>query len=154
MHNNPDTTRGARMTKLAAAVFVAISAVLFFVCMQFPAYTVSGHNGLHTTGVAEVLLFGWLGILYSMTEWYANPLLALSWAFTLCDQYLLSVLSGAASLYLALSFLERTRVILDEAPNYGVIVSRDSGYWLWIVCISLGLAGNLFPIVYRCLKKR
>ncbi len=132
-----------RSVNVISYLLLGISIALFITCLFLTAYTISGRSA--PTGF-EMLLIGWMGILYSMLEWYANPLLVISWALIAFRFRAISLLFSLGSLYLAMSFLSRTQMILNEAPDYGDIASRDAGYWVWIASISFSIAAAVIPL--------
>lgn len=149
----PDTPR-SRAVNAVSHLSTGISAALFVLCLFLPAYTVFGKLELHSTAGFEVLIIGWFGILDSMLEWYANPLLVISWFLIAFRIRIVGLIFSAGSLYLALSFLGRTQMILDESPHYGNIVSRDLGYWVWIASISFSIAAAVIPLAYNLARRR
>jgi hypothetical protein len=148
-----DTPR-SRAVNVTSHLSIGISVALFVLCLFLPAYTVFGKQELHSTAGFQVLIIGWLGILDSMLEWYANPLLVISWFLIAFRIRTVGLIFSAGSLYLALSFLDRAQMILDESPNYGDIVSRDLGYWVWIASISFSIAAAVIPLAYNLARKR
>ena len=118
---------------------LALSIALFVTCFFFPAYEVAGKSGPYLESPLEVLITGWLGAHYSMLEWYANPLLLISWLLAIYKSYALSFLSALGAIYLGLSFLARKQMVLDTSPNYGDITGHGPGYWLWIASMALSL---------------
>lgn len=119
-----------------------LSIVAFVVCLPFSAYTVSGNGYVKASASAEILAGGWLGIFTGMFEWFANPFLWASWRYQWKSGYRSGLVCSGISLALALGFLVRSRIIVNEAGHYGDIVSKDIGYWVWIVSILLSLLGN------------
>ena len=97
----------------------------------------------------EALAFGWLGVprLANLT-WIANPLLLFGWLFAPNGPRPLSASFCVAALMVSGAFLFATEVVgsgvgvLREAD----LVSRGTGYWVWLASIATALAAALlFP---------
>lgn len=86
-------------------------------------------------------MFGWMGY----HEWLANPLLFLCYTTTslnLSKWVNITILSIA--LLLALSFIFRTEILINEAGMTETIVDFGDGYRLWVISIFLLLLSNFF----------
>lgn len=143
-------TPNSQSSNVISYVLLGASIALFITCLFLTAYTISGRSA--PTGF-EMLLIGWMGILDSMLEWYANPLLVISWALIAFRFRAISLLFSLGAFYLAMSFLSRTQMILNESPDYGDIASRDAGYWVWIASISFSIAAAVVPLACDLARK-
>jgi len=152
MHFEEAETSTPRGLMILTWVLTLASMGFFVACLGQSAYTVDGKAGLFATSGLDVLLSGWMGFLYGMIEWYANPLLTISWLLALLDKTLAGLLCAFGALALALGFLDRATMILDESPNDCPIVSRDLGYWLWIAAIATSLVALVIPMLARFVR--
>ena len=82
--------------------------------------------------------------------WLANPAVLFSWIY-LNKKTRQSLIASIIAVALCISFLFFKRIMVDEAGNYGQIISYKSGYWLWMSSMVVMLIGNL---TLHLLKKR
>jgi hypothetical protein len=116
---------------------VAVSFCLFICCLFLPGFVTRDTPESHAWEAIYLLGIGWLGPLALHFEWYANPLLLTSWILALVGKRKTVFAASTAALVLALSFLLRDRMIVSEAPTYSEIISRSSGYWMWLASIAV-----------------
>ena len=134
--------RPDEMERRLIKVFLTVSVLAFVVCLPLPAFTIVGNGYTYSNPSYEKLISGWLGPFIGVWEWYANPTLLFSWLLLRKKYFVFGAISATASLLVAGAFLVRHSMIINEAGHSGTILSKDIGYWLWIVSIVIALAGN------------
>lgn len=87
-------------------------------------------------------LIGFFGLFKGVVSWFANPFLIYSWIHIKDNER--STFLSLFSLLLASIFMIYKKIDLDE------IVSYESGYWLWLLSITITFFGNL--LIGRKLK--
>ena len=121
-------------------VALGLSIVLFLASLTQKCYCTT----LSCADSTMVLISGTVGFLFggAALTWLANPLLVASWFST--KKPLLSLLFSSGALILSISFLFFNNIIVDEAGNYGQIISYRLGYWLWLSSNLVMFIGNVF----------
>jgi hypothetical protein len=125
----------------AVKTFLAISISLFLCSLFFDGYTSVGGNGV-TKSMPGILalLTGWGDLPSPSVAWFANPF-GLTGVFLLSQQrYKAAFIVSIIAAICAFSFLFEAHVLIDEAGNFGAIVSLGPAYWLWL--------GSLIALVF------
>lgn len=139
MDSDGFTLTSAEVTRRLEILSVGMSVLLFIACLPLSAYTLEGSGGATTVRSYEVLLSGAFGPFIGVWEWYANPLLFLSWIFVATKYYAHALALAGLSLLVALAFLFRHSMMSNEAGDFSRIASVDSGYWVWTMSIEATL---------------
>lgn len=116
---------------MVAICGLGISVLLFVGCLMLPAYTMAPGRPEVVYSYVE-LLIGWLGILYGIPEWLANPALLVAWGLILTRRYKAAMIAALCATLLAAGFLLREVIVASEAPTYASIVAYHWGYGLWV----------------------
>jgi hypothetical protein len=102
----------------------------------------------------ELLLIGILGPLDGTYAWLANPALLVAWITLPLRPRAVALGFSLAALGIALEFLRRQNVWLNEAGGRGEIAGFGLGYWLWIANIATALAGSVVGLTLDGPAKR
>jgi len=148
MNSNEFPLTSAEITRRLEKLAVGMGALLFIACLPLPAYTLEATCGTTTIRSYEVLLSGAFGPFIGVWEWYANPLLFLSWIFVIKKYYAHAVAIAGLSVLTAFAFLFRDSMMSNEAGDLSRIASLGSGYWVWTMSIqgTLLVAAHLLII--------
>lgn len=105
-----------------------------------------------------LVLFGWSEVFAEGASyvWLANPLLWYSW-ITMKNTYR-SLLFGSLSMVLASTFMFSSKIMpietcgswlepMDCSPVF--IISKNSGYYLWLFSSMVITAGNLYRMKFH-----
>lgn len=147
MSVSTDGTSFDRAERRLINAFLFLSLLAFVVCLPLPAFTMTGNGYTYSNPSYEKLISGWLGPVIGVWEWYANPTLLFSWLLLRKKYFAFGAISATASLLVASAFLFRHTMIINEAGHSGTIVSKDIGYWLWILSIVIALFGNAICLI-------
>ena len=138
-------------------ILLLASIGLFLWALTQDGYYIEGSNPRAWAPAWVLLLLGWVGLFHGVFAWFANPLLALGWAFSFSGKYREgSWISGAAILFI-LSFLLHSTVISSEAPTYSKITGYGLGYWVWIASATALFLSNILALTLLnrdCAKAR
>ncbi len=120
---------------------VLISVLVFLFSLTQTAFTTENFNGdLTQTKSLHVFLGGGFAILGGgLAEWIiwmANPLYFTS-MFLFLYKKKSAVKLSLAALLLALSFSMWSEILASESGYEAEIVSKNAGYWLWIISLSI-----------------
>lgn len=123
--------------KLTSAVLV-VGIGLFFISLLPSAFCTDKGCRLSY----EAFLLGWFPMLAGGAgiSWLANPLLFISW-IRLDKNRRLAWLFAFLAVLSSLSFLSLDRLVENEAGHYGLILSVEAGYWLWVSSCVVTFAG-------------
>lgn len=119
---------------------LSVSIVFFLLSMPFSALEFRLNDSMSSW---NVLAFGWAGILFGQFYWLANPCLALSWFFTLFNQFDKALFFSILSLIFALSCLSIDSI--SRPSQRGGLVSQSTlegyglGFWIWLLGILVTL---------------
>lgn len=93
------------------------------------------------------MLVGWLGLFMGYFEWIANPLLLTAWICLWIRKpgYAASFAAGACAI--AVAFVFRDKILINEAGHIGKVISLDAGYWLWVASTATTLASAIALII-------
>jgi len=141
VHFKSPSPPGALRRKL----FVAVSIGLFLVSLTQPCYcTTDDVNVADAPRGIFLLLGGWMGVLFGILAWLANPALAASWLLLLFGESRKAALPFAlASLGLGLSFLWHDDILVDERGGRATITGYAAGYWFWIASMAVMVAASV-----------
>ncbi|WP_346836600.1 hypothetical protein [Microbulbifer sp. SAOS-129_SWC] len=115
-----------------------LSVALFLFCFLFiPFYTSETYKAQSST---NLLLLGWLGLLAGYFSWLANPAYLVAVIF---KKRKITILFSVLALILSLSFLEKERLVVSEAPTYEAIVAYGPGYFLWTLSFFTLFLGEI-----------
>jgi hypothetical protein len=118
------------------------SALVMYACsLACPVFTFSGHAPV--IGL-DVLVLGWLGLLFGPVSWFANLFLPFTiWA--LFKDFRLARYLSIAACGLALTSLTTTKWWFNEGSSTEIL-RFGSGLYLWLGCfLILLVACLLFP---------
>jgi hypothetical protein len=113
--------------------YILISSALYAICLALPGFYIGETYEPYNS--AELLLIGWLGPLDAHFSWYAN--LTYGLAILTIKKHKTSLIFSCIALLLALSFLMRDSIIVNEAGHSAKITAYGLGYFFWITAILL-----------------
>lgn len=123
--------------KIAA---IASSLLIFVLSLSQDAITYIDFDGQKNMSSLSMLLSGSLSVLGGgMAEWItwlANPIYFLSIILYMGSKKACVPMS-VISTSIALSFLAWKELLVSESGRIAKIQSHDSGYWLWVLSLSL-----------------
>ncbi|WP_158825786.1 hypothetical protein [Mucilaginibacter lacusdianchii] len=91
------------------------------------------------------------GGLFEQIIWFANPLSLITIFYLLKDKPSARITSSTAA-FLALSFLTWKKVLGAESGSMAKIISRELGYYLWLLSIMILTFGTNYYFIN--LKRR
>ncbi len=108
-------------------------------------------NRPHPMSAIAIVVFGFFAVFGGEISWLANGFMVAAWMMTRWrhDRYS-GIGFAVVSLLLALSFLTRIGSKIMTPEGGGVtkeIVGVGPGYWLWILSISVTLAGSIVVLL-------
>lgn len=130
--------RGRSLAKWNATIFVC--------SLPFGAYSTTLHGESAANGFG-LLLVGWLGLPIGYFEWIANPLLLTAWICLWIRRPGYAASFAAAACAIAVAFMLRDKVLINEAGDIRRIISLDTGYWLWVASTATTLASAIALII-------
>jgi hypothetical protein len=141
------------MHKKINIVIVSISILIFLASLTQTAYCID-READDCVSALMALLLGWLMPFGGGIAWFANPLLVVAWISIFKNVKRALVLSFVSLLF-ALYFLFSHTIVSDEAGHKYNIISRNAGYWLWVLSIaSFGVCtGGVFLFGGRARSK-
>jgi len=128
-----------------------LSVLCYVIALVRPALYLERNQGaLRGLGAwslgGNLLLVGWLGILFGQYAWFANLPLFAGWAAIYRNQRILAAFWGGVSLVVSSHALELFRTPLPgvESQNDSEILKAlGSGYYLWILSMFLVVLGAM-----------
>lgn len=143
------------MRDLKSSVFRGISilllicaAVLFCVSMVEVSYVTSEQS---IRGY-WILLTGWLGFIIFQFAWYANPLSFMALLLMRKKPWWALLCSGLAMLAMAQAFLFK-EIPLDTSGNTMAILSRETGFYSWVIMHGCVFYAIIMILIYRAFKR-
>jgi hypothetical protein len=123
-----------------------ISLGLFAISLLCDGFYVDGPSPrAWSLGFGE-LIVGWYAALEGVYAWLANPLLLVAWITFRSKSPAVSSICTVAALWAMGSFLSVHRIEVSEAGNSARITGYGVGYWIWILCGFVLLAGNMLRV--------
>ena len=125
-------------------VILLISVILLLTSLTQKCYCTTANCG----DSIMVFLLGWFAVFKGGAgiSWLANPLLLSSWLVLKTNLKLALVLSLLATMF-SLFFLVFDSILANETGQYQQIISREAGYWLWLLSCASMFAGSLVLFV-------
>jgi hypothetical protein len=117
-----------------ARLLVGLSATIYASCLPFDAYRTAWSDDSAMNGFG-LLLIGWLGVLGGYFEWLANPLLLATWVSLWIRKPQHAIFFGVLASFVAIAFIFRDKMLVNEAGHTARITFLGVGYWLWVVSI-------------------
>lgn len=126
------------------------SWIILAVSLACPTYCTTAHCSGPMSGFID-LLFGWFGALFlgkTYAAWFANPFLITA-IFTNKKAPVLSLIFSVIALPIALTFLQKGEVLLNEAGHKGYVTELQIGYWLWLSSMIMTMAAAIVSVVQK-----
>jgi hypothetical protein len=128
-------------------VVLFISMGLFLIACASPALAFKRTSSdMEVWPGFQVLMMGWLGLLFKQIAWYANPVMVLSLIFLLCRRWLAATVIALAALALAANTLVlfSTELPADEANvNKLRLEYLGPGFYSWVASIVAIIIGAI-----------
>lgn len=126
------------MKMIREILAVTLSVTLFVISLTQDGFYTGAHNPWPGW---NILLTGWLELMYLKVNWFANPVLLLAYFFMLIKQYGLAAIASLTSVIFAASFLARKTIVMDTISH---ITGYGIGYWLWLASFIIMLLSSLY----------
>lgn len=126
------------MPRVFFKVMLLSSGLMFFLCLFLQAVEI-GNHGWSLGG--ELLLLGWLGVLFGHFTWLANLIWLIAWLAIYIDKPVAALSISVAAFLLAGSFVFHETIVWNEAGLPSAIRHYGAGYYLWLVSILAQVVG-------------
>ncbi len=136
---------GNKSNKIKTYILI-ISFTTFIFSLTQTAFTYSDSCGVKTFSSSDSLLFGGLTVLngdfFEWLIWLANPLYFLALNLFFNSKKASEKVSVTATM-LALTFTTWNDINTSDNCNLATILSLNSGYWFWLLSITILSIGTI-----------
>jgi len=122
-------------------VIIAVSLVVLGVSLALPALVIEPPT--QPIMAWDCFLLGWLTLLLAWPMWLANPLYLVGLVFLGFKKYHISFGLGVVAIALALCSFTITQIVRDEGGTMEKVTGLGSGFYLWLLSISIPTVGSL-----------